>query len=214
MGAFPAPLQRLIELIGELPGIGEQTAERLAFHLLQAEKGDALALAAAIAEVKERLRPCSRCCAATPEVVCAICADPARDASMILVVETEREVAAFERMGGYSGLYHVLGGRASAAEGRRYAAKALALLKERARSGSVKEVILGTNPDKVGDLARGSVMDVLAGSGVQVTRLARGLPQGATIEYLGSPILAEALSERRAWDGRGAGSRDAGDAKS
>lgn len=198
MGSLPEPLRRLIKELGQLPGVGEQTAERLAFHLLQAEKPEALALAAAICDVKERLRPCERCLAASPEKCCAVCSDPARDQGLVLVVESERELAAFERMGRFVGVYHVLGGRASASEGRGYAARPIERLQERVRGGGVREIILGTNPDKHGDLALGPVVQALAGSGVKLTRLARGLPQGANIEYLGAPILEEALQERRA----------------
>ena len=202
MGAFPEPLRRLIDALGQLPGVGPQTAERLAFHLLQADKPEAVELAAAINAVKEKLHPCPSCFAATPEPCCEICADSARDQGLILVVETERELAAFERMGRFGGVYQVLGGRASAAEGRRYAAAAIERLKQRVSSGQVREVILGTNPDKHGDLALRSVVAALQDAGVRITRLARGLPQGANIEYLGAPILDEALQERRSLGGQ------------
>lgn len=199
LASLPEPLRNLISALGQLPGVGEQTAERLAFHLLHSEGAEALDLAGAIRAVKEKLRPCEQCLAATTEQRCDICRDPQRDPGLILVVETERELAAFERMGRYRGTYHVLGGRAALAEGKRYAAQSLERL--RRRLATAREVIVGTNPDKHGDLACTAVSAALAGTTVTLTRLARGLPQGANIEWLGAPILEEALQERRAVGG-------------
>jgi recombination protein RecR len=209
LGVFPDPLQRLIESLGELPGVGEQTAERLAFHLLQSKAEHALALAKAIQDVKQELKACRICNAVCLQGTCEICADPARDRSLILVVESERELGAFERMGRYTGTYHVLGVRGVAAarlhidDLRRLMAGEVSALLARCKTG-VREVILATNPDKRGDLVLALLEEALKGASINLSRLARGLPQGAHIEWLGVPVLEEALQQRRPLGGGGA----------
>lgn len=209
MGVFPDPLLQLIRGLGELPGVGEQTAERLAFHILQGGRDEALALARAIQEVKEKLKACRVCNAVSVEATCAICSDTTRDRGLILVVESERELAAFERMGRWQGTYHVLGARGAAGtrihleELRASLAGEVQALLERCRAG-VREVILATNPDKRGDLTLSLLEEALGHEKLPVSRLARGLPQGAHIEWLGAPVLEEALEQRRALRAEGA----------
>ena len=192
----PESLRRLVDELERLPGIGRRSAERLAHHLLRVDEGRALALAEAIREVRERVRPCSSCRAPSESDPCRLCADPARDATVLLVVESARDLAAFEGAGSYRGLYFVLGGRASPLEPGSTEALDVAGLVERARRG-VREVCLATNPDLEGDGTALVVARALEDAGVRVTRLARGLPTGGQIEHQSASVLAEALEGRR-----------------
>jgi recombination protein RecR len=197
--AGPESLARLVEALEGLPGVGRRTAERLAHHLLRVPEADALALADAIREARARIRPCSVCRAPSERDPCPVCADPARDAGLVLVVETARDLRAVEDSGAWRGVYHVLGGRVSPIEGVGPEALALDALVRRARSGSLREVVIGTNPDLEGDGTGLHVAKALAGvEGVAVTRLARGMPAGGAIEYVSKAVLADALENRRA----------------
>ncbi len=198
MAGFPEPLKTLIEELGRLPGIGTRTAERLAFFLLKSETEEALALARAIEAVKRELRPCRECLNFAEGELCAVCSDPRRDRTSVMVVESPKELVAFERLGRFKGVYHVLLGRLSPHEGTGARHVAIPRLVERVKKGEVREVILATNPDAEGDGTALAVARALAGTGVPVTRLARGLPTGSTIEYAGTEILADALEGRRA----------------
>jgi len=191
----PEPLRRLIVELSKLPGIGERTAERLAFHMLSAPRAEALPLADAIRDLKEKLRACSQCTLATESDPCALCADPRRDRSCVLVVEQSRDVWAIEKTGTYRGLYHVLQGRLSPLDGVGPEDLTLRKLTDIINGGAVREVILATNPNAEGDATCFYLKKRL--TGVRVTRLARGLPAGSTLEYASRSVLAEAIQERR-----------------
>lgn len=191
------PLQRLIEELKRLPGIGTRSAERIAFHLLQTDRSAALGLAEAIRDIKERIRPCSRCFNLADGELCAICADPRRDASQIIVVEQPKDVISLENTGLVQGVYHVLMGRVAPLEGVGPDDLTIAALVQRCRGGSVREVVLATNPTVEGDATALCVAESLAGLNLHITRLARGLPPGGQIEYANRSMLEEALRGRR-----------------
>jgi len=193
-------LESLDRLVGEfkkLPGIGSRTAERLAYHLLRASKDDALALARAIEEVKKNMRHCRECFNLTEEELCAVCRDSRRDRSLICVVEQPRDVWALERTGSYHGLYHVLLGRLAPLDDMGPEDLTLDALARRARKSEVKEVVIATNPNLEGDGTAAFVKERLSGTDVKVSRIARGIPAGSSIEYSSTNILQDALSERR-----------------
>lgn len=192
-GAIP----RLIKELGKLPGIGPKTAERLTHYLLAADRSEALALADAIRAIKEQIRPCRQCHNLAEGELCAICADPRRDASVICVVEQPRDLAALERAGTYRGLYHVLGGRLAPLENIGPEALAVDSLLQRVRQGGVQEVIMATNPTLEGDGTALYISGLLAETGVRITRLARGLPSGSVLEFANTQMLADALEGRR-----------------
>ncbi|MFH0947337.1 MAG: recombination mediator RecR [Planctomycetota bacterium] len=193
---FPEPIQRLIEEFTKLPGVGPRTAERLAFHLLRGTPEDALNLALAIRDVKKQVKTCSVCCSVATEDPCPICADPARDRSTILVVERPNDLEAFEAAG-FHGVYHVLGGVVNPIEGIRPEHLTFERLNERVAGGAVQEVILGMDPDFEGDGTALLLASRLRKAGVMVTRIARGIPSGSSIEYSNAAVLAEAVSGRR-----------------
>ena len=197
--AAPRSLEALVEALSTLPGVGRRTAERLAHHLLRAPEAEALAIADAIREARERIRPCSTCGAPSETDPCAVCGDASRDAGLVLVVETARDLRALEDSGAWRGTYHVLGGRVSPLEGVGPDAIALDALVARARSGAVREVVVATNPDLEGDGTALHVARALAAAApdVRVTRLARGLPTGGAIEFASRAVLADAIEHRR-----------------
>lgn len=206
-------LEKLVEQLEKLPGIGSKTAERLAYHLLKVKPAEALALADAIRRLKEAVRECARCHNITEQQLCSICADPRRDPSVICVVEQPKDLHAIESTGHYAGLYHVLGASYSPIEDRGAEALTLEHLRRRITEEGVQEVILATNPDFEGDGTALLVRQALAVSGVVVSRLARGLPSGSQIEYMNSSILSDALEGRRRLagaDGSGADGPGAG----
>jgi recombination protein RecR len=183
--------------LGRLPGIGPKTAERLTHYLLAADRTDVLALSDALRAVKEQIHPCRQCCQPTEGDLCALCADPRRDSSLICVVEQPRDLTALERAGNYRGLYHVLNGRLSPLDGIGPEHLTIDRLLERVREGKVREVIMGTNPTTEGDGTALYLASLLGPMGVQVTRLARGLPTGSVLEFANNQMLADALEGRR-----------------
>jgi len=191
------PVVRLIEEFHKLPGIGPKSAQRLTYYLLRAPEEEARALAEAILEVKEKITFCSVCQNVTDRDPCLICANEERDSSLICVVEEPLDILALERTRSYNGLYHVLHGVISPMDGVGPEDLKVEALLERLKGGSVQEVILATNPDVTGDGTALHVGSALAGTGVKITRLARGLPAGGQIEYASKSILAEAISQRR-----------------
>jgi len=197
MAKYSETIEKLIEEFGKLPGIGARTAERLAFHILKAGREEAMALARTIHAVKTKIRPCSRCFNLTEGELCNICADPARDPSILCVVEQPKDLLAIESTGAYRGVYHVLMGHIAPLEGAEPEDLTLDALAERVRAGGVKEVILATNPDVAGDGTALHITSMLEGAGARVTRLARGLPTGGTIEYASKSILSDAIDGRR-----------------
>ena len=192
-----APVARLIEELHRLPGIGPKSAQRLAYHLLRAPKDEAQALAEAILEVKERIKLCSVCQNTTDVDPCLICADQARDRSIVCVVEEPLDILAIERTRGYKGLYHVLHGSISPMEGVGPEQLKVRELLERLRDGSVREVIMATNPNLEGEATAMYVSQLLQPLGVRVTRLARGLPMGGDLEYADDLTLTRALENRQ-----------------
>lgn len=197
MTEYTETIQRLIDELGKLPGIGARTAERLAFHLLKSEREEAMELARAIRDVKTRIHPCSVCYNLAEGEKCNICADPRRDASTICVVEQPKDLLAIEATGSYSGLYHVLMGHIAPLEGTEPEDLTLDALERRVRADDVNEVILATNPTVAGDGTALHIVSILQPLGVKITRLARGLPSGGQIEYANQSILTDAMTERR-----------------
>lgn len=189
-------LRRLKEELGRLPGIGERSAERLALHVLAEPVEAAMALARAIRDVKRNIRPCTRCAGLAEADLCEVCADPARDAAQVCVVERATDMRALEATGAYRGAYHVLGGRLAPLEGVSPEDLTIEGLLARVKAGGVREVILATNPTAEGDATGLYLLRALAALGVRVTRLARGLPSGGMIEHANPTMLADALEGR------------------
>ena len=190
---------RLVDAFADLPGIGRRSAERLAYHVLAMGKDDALAFADAIRAVKENLRPCRTCFNLAEAEQCDICRDPRRDRSLLCVVEQVRDLLALEQAGAYRGVYLVLQGRLVPLEGKGPERLTLDALEARVRGGAFREVILGTTPNVEGDATALLVTERLAGLPVEITRLARGLTVGASLEQANREMLADAIAGRRRW---------------
>ena len=188
---------RLIDSFADLPGIGRRTAERLAYHVLNMPKDQALAFADAIRAVKESLRPCRTCFNLAEGEQCTICADPRRDRTVLCVVEQVRDLLALEQAGSYRGLYHVLQGRIAPLEGKGADGLTLDALAARLAQGQFREVILGTTPNVEGDATALVVAQRLEGVSVELTRLARGLTVGASLEQANREMLVDAFAGRR-----------------
>jgi len=189
-------VENLVAQLTRLPGIGTRTAQRLAFHLLSAPKDEALALAAAVEEVKERVRFCRECGNLTEEELCAICTDARRDRTVVCVVEQPVDVVSLERTHEYRGLYHVLGGSLSPLDGVEPSDLRIDGLLRRVASNEIEEVVLATNPNMTGEATAAYLADRLR-ERVRVTRLASGLPVGGDLEYADEVTLGRALSGRR-----------------
>jgi len=194
---YPETLNRLIEEFEKLPGIGPKSAERLAFHMLKAERRQAMALAEAIRDVKNKIKRCEICTSLSEEAICQICSDPRRDKSSICVVEQPKDVVALEKTGACKWVYHVLGGHIAPLEGVEPSDLTIDKLVERVRSGNVKEVIMATNPNMAGDGTALYISSLLRDTGVKITRLARGLATGSTIEYASGKMLTDAINGRQ-----------------
>jgi recombination protein RecR len=199
-GEGPAPLARLVAELARLPGIGQRTAQRLAFHILRSPDEEAAALAAAIVEVKERVGLCERCFNLAEGPLCRICADPGRDEATICVVEEPADVIPIERTHEYRGLYHVLGGALSPIDGIDADDLKIAELVSRVEQGGVGEVVLATNPTTTGEATALHIAALLRDR-VTVTRLASGLPVGADLEHADEVTLGKALAGRRELSG-------------
>ena len=196
------PLSRLIAEFGRLPGIGRRTAEKLAYHMLNVGRDEALKLAAAIEDVKTNVNACTVCFNLTDVDPCRICADPHRDAATLCVVEQPKDLASLEKAGMFSGHYHVLTGRVAPLDGVGPDDLTISALVDRVRASQatdspITEVILATNPDFEGDGTALYVTEALAPTGVSVSRLARGMPTGSAIEFSSSAILTDALRGRQ-----------------
>lgn len=190
-------IEELITELARLPGIGRKTAQRLTFHLLQQPPELVGRLASALVAVGERVRPCEECGNLTEEQPCAICRDPRRDPALLCVVEDASAVSLVDRATDFRGRYHVLGGRLSPLDGVGPEALRLDRLVGRVEEGTVREVILATNPSMEGEVTATYIQQLLAGRGVRVTRLARGLPMGGDLEYVDGVTLAHALVARQ-----------------
>ena len=193
---YAPSVDNLIVQLARLPGVGRRTAQRLAFHLLKASEADALALADAIREVKERIGVCTECGNLAEEPLCTICADARRDRSLICVVEDPSDLVALERTHEYRGLYHVLGGALSPIDGVDPEHLRIAELVARVERGGVAEVLLATNPTMTGEATAAYLADRLRDR-TRVTRLASGLPVGGDLEYADEVTLGRALAGRR-----------------
>ncbi len=193
---FSPSVENLVAQLTRLPGIGTRTAQRLAFHVLSVNHDEALALANAIVEVKERVRFCRECGNLTEEELCTICLDTRRDRSVVCVVEQPVDVISLERTHEYRGLYHVLGGSLSPLDGVEPDDLRIKELLARIESGGIEEVVLATNPNMTGEATAAFLADRLRDR-VRVTRLASGLPVGSDLEYADEVTLGRALSGRR-----------------
>ena len=191
------PVSRLIEELGKLPGIGPKSAARLAYYLLRIPEAEARALAEAIIAVKDKTVLCSSCQNITDSDPCAICTSDERDHSIICVVKEPLDILALERTGRYKGIYHVLHGVLSPMDGIGPEDLKIKELLERVKTGSVKEVILATNPNLEGEATAMYIQKLLSPLGVWLTRLARGLPVGGDLEYADEVTLTHALESRQ-----------------
>ncbi len=198
--AYTESLTKLIEEFGRLPGIGPKTAERLAFHVLKTPKQDAVGLAHAIQQVKDNITRCDTCCNLSEGPICRICQDPKRDPNLICIVEQPKDIISLEKTGVCQWVYHVLGGHIAPLEGIEPDDLTLDKLMQRLRSGSVKEVVMATNPNMEGDGTALYISSLLRGTNIRITRLARGLPSGSTIEYASGKILTDAIMGRQNLD--------------
>lgn len=187
----------LVAELAKLPGIGRKTAQRLAFHLLHQPKDRLTRLAGALGTVAERVRVCTECGDFTEADVCPICVDPRRDPGMLCIVEEASAVGQVERATAYKGRYLVLGGRLSPLEGIGPDQLRIGLLRQRMAGGQIREVILATNPSLEGEATATFLQQLLAGTGVRVSRLARGLPVGGDLEYIDGLTLSHAMDARQ-----------------
>ena len=194
---FEAPVQRLIDELARLPGIGRKSAQRLAFHLLNVEIVDATRLAKAIVDMREQVRLCDRCFNVTDSVECSICRDLRRDPTLICVVERAQDIVVVERTQEFDGRYHVLGGAISPIAGIGPEQLRIGELLDRLEHEGVREVIVATNPTMEGDATAYYLSRMLKPHGVMVTRLASGLPVGGDLDYADELTLGRALSGRR-----------------
>lgn len=193
---FSPAVDNLVSQLSRLPGVGTRTAQRLAFHLLRSQKDEALALAQAIEDVKEKVRFCAECGNLTEEEVCDICRDARRDRSVVCVVEQPVDLLSIERTAEYRGLYHVLGGALSPIDGVDPGSLRIDELIRRVERDGIEEVVLATNPTMTGEATASYLADRLR-SRARVTRLASGLPVGSDLEYADEVTLGRALSGRR-----------------
>ncbi len=194
---YTESLNKLIEEFGKLPGIGPKTAERLAFYILNAEPKEALALAEAITTVKSDIKRCKICNNLAEAQICSICSDPRRDKGIICVVEKPKDLISLEKTGACKWSYHVLGGHIAPLEGVEPDDLDIEGLLKRIRSGSIAEIVMATNPNIDGDATALYIASLIRPMGVKITRLARGLPTGGTIEFAGGSILVEAIRGRQ-----------------
>ncbi len=192
-----ASLSRLIAELARLPGIGDKSAERLALHLLRVPKDEALSLSRAIEEVRANVKACGRCFNVSEQDPCTICADATRDRATICVVEQPSDLWAIEKSGAYRGLYHVLTGRIAPTDGVGPEHLTVGRLLDRVTKEGSREVILATNPTLEGDGTALHIQQKLESRGVTVTRIARGLPSGGTLQHASRTVVADAIGGRR-----------------
>lgn len=190
-------IARLVDYFADLPGIGRKSAERLAYHVLRMPNQEAVAFAEAIRAVKEKLHPCKTCFNLAEAEECEICLDRRRDRSILCVVEQVRDLLALEQAGTYRGLYHVLQGRLAPLEGIGPEKLTILQLVDRVKQGEIREVIMGTTPNVEGDATALEISNQLAGLPVTITRLARGLTVGASLEQANREMLADAFAGRQ-----------------
>ena len=197
MAVYAGPVQDLIDELGRLPGVGPKSAQRIAFYLLKVSKDDALRLARASAEVKDKVRFCATCFNVSEGEQCGICADPRRESTVVCVVEEPRDLVAVEKTGEFKGRYHVLQGAISPIEGIGPEQLRIRELLDRIGAEGVEEVILCTNPNLEGEATALYLGRLLKPLGLKVTRIASGLPVGGDLEYADELTLGRALEGRR-----------------
>ena len=199
MASAEPALEALVEALRRLPGVGQKSAQRMAWHLLQHDRAGARQLATALDAAGQRLGHCARCHTFTEAEVCATCRDPARDPEQLCVVETPADQAAFERTGSYRGLYFVLMGRLSPLDGVGPERIGMGPLRARVADGTVREVIVATGFTAEGEATAQAIVQLLAGllPGLRVTRLARGVPVGSDLEFVDPGTIAHAFVDRR-----------------
>ena len=194
---YTESLKRLMEQFERLPGIGPRSAERLAFYILKQTPEEALKLAQAIQDVKTRIRYCDRCYNLSEKELCDICSNAARDQGVICIVEQHNDLISLEQTGLCNWVYHVLLGHLAPLEGITADDLTINALVERVEGGEIREIVMATNPTMEGDGTALYIQSLLESTGVPITRLARGLPSGGSIEFAGKGILADAIEGRR-----------------
>jgi recombination protein RecR len=194
---YTETVNKLIEELGKLPGIGPKTAERLAFYILKSQKPEALALAQAISDVKTKIKQCKICYNFAETDFCPICSDQRRDKHRICVVEQPKDVIVLEKTGQCKWVYHVLGGHIAPLDGVEPSDLTIDKLVERVKAGGIEEVIMATNPNMLGDGTSFYISSLLKSTGVKITRLARGLATGSTLDYANSKMLSDAITARQ-----------------
>ena len=197
MSIYTPALQKLIDELGKLPGVGPKSAQRIAFHLIKIPEQDALCLADAIQQAKQKVRFCETCFNMSDEAICEICSDFQRDSTLVCVVEEPRDIVALERTREYKGLYHVLQGAINPIDGIGPEQLKIRELLERLKGNTVVEVILCTNPNIEGEATAMYLAKLIEPLGIQVSRIASGLPVGGDLEYADELTLGRALEGRR-----------------
>jgi recombination protein RecR len=197
LATYARPVERLITELSKLPSIGPRSAQRIAFHIIRGRQEDALGLAEALREVKERIKPCRRCFNLTEAEECEICRDARRDQSAICVIEDPYDIGPIERTGEYRGLYHVLGGALSPLDGIEPEDLRLAELLARIEGEEIKELVIATNPNTTGEATAMFIAQEVKDLPVRVTALASGLPVGGDLEYADEVTLGRAFAGRR-----------------
>lgn len=197
MENYSEPIDRLINEFSKLPGIGRKTAQRLAFHVINMNPDDVSSLSKALMDVKREIRYCKVCCNISDSDICSICANGHRDSSTICVVEDPRDVAAMERTKDYNGKYHVLNGVISPMDGIGPDMLNIKELISRLGDGSIKEIIMATNPTIEGEATAMYISRLVKPMGIKVTRIAHGLPVGGDLEYADDVTISKALEGRR-----------------
>jgi len=196
MNYYPASIQNVIKNISRLPGIGEKTAERLTLHILKAPRIEAEHLARSIVELKDKIRLCSRCFALSDSDLCSICSDPARDSSLLCVVEQPADMVSVEKSGAFKGLYHILSGVLSPMNGVGPHDIKIRELMSRLKDGSVKEIVLATGTNVEGEATASYLAQLLENFPVKVTRIASGVPMGGDLKYVDQVTLKRAMETR------------------
>jgi len=197
LAIYARPVERLITELSKLPSIGPKSAQRIAFHVVRGKNDDALGLAEALREVKEKIKPCRRCFNLTESEECGICTDARRDPAVICAVEDPYDIGSIERTAEYRGLYHVLGGSLSPLDGVEPEDLRIAELLERVEKEGTKEIVIATNPNTTGEATAMYIAAELEGKPVRVTALASGLPVGGDLEYADEVTLGRAFAGRR-----------------
>jgi recombination protein RecR len=196
MTYYPASILNLIKNISRLPGIGEKTAERLALHLLRIPRKEAEALAQSIVNIKDKVRRCDQCYGLSDEELCKICSDPARDASLLCVVEQPADMVALEQSGAFRGRYHILGGVLSPMDGVGPEALRIKELVSKVEAGQIQEIVLATGTNVEGEATSAYIAQLLGPHAVKVTRIASGVPIGGDLKYVDQVTLRKAMESR------------------